>query len=77
MRLLTRRPIPLPERFERLAPLASAWAELGATTRPDASQAHTLELATLLLVELRLTEPDKFPTDRLRLLRDLLRELRG
>ncbi len=74
-----RQPLSAPREFtaDGAQPFADAWSELDRALRPQAHMAPTLEMAARLLAEVRLTDPDKFPTDRLRLLRNLLQDLRS
>lgn len=70
------KPNPLPVHFEDNESFVGAWQEIDQAIRPAPQRRHELELAALLLVDLRYTGPN-WPTERYRLLADLLHRLRA
>lgn len=70
-----RKPNSQPEDFNGLQPFERAWRDLEAL-QPGADKRLTQELAALLVADMRASGPD-WPTERFRLLADLLRELRS
>lgn len=73
---LTRRRIPLsvPAHFPE-GDFRELWVELDAALRPRAEHAAELEMAVLLVADLRRSGPD-WPDERYRVLADLVRGIR-
>lgn len=71
------RPSQPPLHFEGLQPLVELWREADAELRPARRSRHALELYVLLLYELRTSAPDQWPADRVRLVADLMRDVRA
>lgn len=69
------RPNPPPAHFVGNESFVSAWQEVDQSIKPAPQRRHELELAALLLVDLRYSGPD-WPTERYQLLADLHQTLR-
>lgn len=69
------RPPPMPAAFVGIETFTETWNELVALHQPRRRDATALELATLMLVDLRATGPD-WPIERYRELAALLRDIR-
>lgn len=71
------KPSPPPLHFEGHQPLVELWREADAELRPARGTRHTLELCVLLLYELRTSAPDQWAVERVRLVADLMRNVRA
>lgn len=70
------RPNPTPAHFVGTGNFEDAWRELDQAIKPGPHRRHELELAALLLVDLRTSGPD-WPTERYQVLADLLHTLQA
>jgi hypothetical protein len=71
-----RAPLPAPAHFpSEPSDFRELWDELDAALRPNVAHTTEMEMATLLIADMRRNGPD-WPADRFRLLVDLVRGIR-